>query len=483
MHNAFNRELDRERQYDRIALSQSAQSKVSLLNQQQKIAYDIIMKAVNVGNGGFYFLDAPGGTGKTFLISLILDTIRSQGKIALALASSGIAATLLEGGRTAHSALKLPLNLQTIDEPTCNITKTSAMAKVLQNCNLIIWDECTMAHKRALEALDRTLRDLRSNQVLFEGAMILLVEDFRQTLPVIPRSTAADELNACLKASNLWRYVKNLKLTNMRVALQNDISAEVFSNTLLDIGNGKIHVDSSTGLISFPQFFCQFTTSKEELISKVFPNISVNYKNHDWLRQRAILAAKNKDVDDLNLKLQSQIDGQMHSFKSIDSIMDPSEAVNYPTEFLNSLDLPGLPLHNLQLKFGSVIIMLGNLNQPKLCNGTRLAVKKIMKHLIEATIIVGKFKGEDVLIPRIPLMPTEFPFEFKRVQFPVRLAFAMTINKSQGQSLEVCGINLELPCFLHGQLYVACSRVGKPSVLFVFSLEGKTKNIVHYKAL
>ena len=65
-----------------------------------------------------------------------------------------------------------------------------------------------------------------------------------------------------------------------------------------------------------------------------------------------------------------------------------------------------------------------------------------MKNLIKATIIVGMFKGEDVLIPRIPLMPTDFAFEFKRVQFPVRLAFAMPVNKSQGQSLEACGINL-----------------------------------------
>ena len=73
-----------------------------------------------------------------------------------------------------------------------------------------------------------------------------------------------------------------------------------------------------------------------------------------------------------------------------------------------------------------------------------------MKNLIEATIIIGKFKGKDVLIPRIPLMPTNFPFEFKRVQFPVSFAFAMSINKSQGQSLEVCRINLELQCFSHG---------------------------------
>ncbi|XP_064117691.1 ATP-dependent DNA helicase PIF6-like [Macrobrachium nipponense] len=72
---------------------------------------------------------------------------------------------------------------------------------------------------------------------------------------------------------------------------------------------------------------------------------------------------------------------------------------------------------------------------------------------------------------------------FKRLQFPVRLAFAMTINKAQGQSLRVAGINLEQPCFSHRQLYVACSRVGSPEHLFILSLEGKTKNIVYQKAL
>lgn len=86
------------------------------------------MKAVDDGNGGLFFLEAPGGTGKTFQISLILADIRDQSAIALALASTGIAATLLEGGRTAHSALKLPINLQINENPVCNISKQSAMA-------------------------------------------------------------------------------------------------------------------------------------------------------------------------------------------------------------------------------------------------------------------------------------------------------------------------------------------------------------------
>ena len=81
------------------------------------------------------------------------------------------------------------------------------------------------------------------------------------------------------------------------------------------------------------------------------------------------------------------------------------------------------------------------------------------------------------------MIPTDLPFQFKRVQFPVRLAFDITINKAQGQSLSVAGLNLECPCFSHGQLYVACSRVGNPKNLFVFTPNGKTRNIVYPLAL
>lgn len=212
-------------------------------------------------------------------MSVVLATVRARSNIAVAVASSGIAATLLEGFRTAHSALKLPSNLQTIEEPTCNITKNSAMAKVLSASKIIIWDECTMAHKRALEALNRTLKDLRNDSRCFGGAIILLFDYFRQTLPVIPRATAADELNACLKSSNLWRYVKNLQLTtNMRAALLNDTSAEHFSEQLLTIGNGQVPVDESSGLISFPNNFCDFPHQKTNLSTTYFQTLFLTTK-------------------------------------------------------------------------------------------------------------------------------------------------------------------------------------------------------------
>lgn len=112
IHDLVDRELQREHQYDPNELPTFVNFNVPKLNDHQRHVYDTIMQAVNNQTGRLYFLDASGGTGKTFVLSLILAAIRSQQKIALALASSGIAATLLDGGRTAHSALKLPLNVQ-----------------------------------------------------------------------------------------------------------------------------------------------------------------------------------------------------------------------------------------------------------------------------------------------------------------------------------------------------------------------------------
>ncbi|XP_053968537.1 uncharacterized protein LOC128869968 [Anastrepha ludens] len=223
-----------------------------------------------------------------------------------------------------------------------------------------------MAHQKSLEALNRTLKDLRENQRLFGNALILLTGDFKQTLPAIPRSTPADELNACLKASSLWRYVTKLTLnTNVRVQLQNDSSAEVFSKQLLKIGNGRIPIDNN-GLFKFPHHFCQLAELKADLVQKVFPDITQNYKNHNWLSERAILAGTNKDVNEINADILDKIPGDTVVYRSVDTIIDQDQVVNYPTEFLNSLDISGFPPHYLQLKLGSTIIMLRNINHPKL---------------------------------------------------------------------------------------------------------------------
>ncbi|CAI6352513.1 unnamed protein product [Macrosiphum euphorbiae] len=176
-----------------------------------------------------------------------------------------------------------------------------------------------MAHKKLLEALDRTLRDLRGKpELLFGGALILLSGDFRQTLPVIPRSTPADELNACLKSSGLWQHVHKLSLkTNIRVQLQNEASADLFAKQLLDMGNGKMAIDQLTQCITLPDDFCRITATSDELIAKVFPNLPQNYRNLQWLCARAILEANNNDVNAINFRIQNKIPGDLTPYKSI----------------------------------------------------------------------------------------------------------------------------------------------------------------------
>ena len=159
----LSREMLRETSYDLNDLKTYVSTNEPLLVMDQRAAYNAILDRIKRKAGGIIFLDAPGGTGKTFVINLLLAKIRQQSKIAIAVASSGIAATLLHGGRTAHSTLKLPLNLTQCEAPLCNISKGTGEAKVLQECELIVWDECTMSHRQALEALDRTLQELRGN--------------------------------------------------------------------------------------------------------------------------------------------------------------------------------------------------------------------------------------------------------------------------------------------------------------------------------
>ncbi|XP_053598611.1 uncharacterized protein LOC128668836 [Microplitis demolitor] len=159
------------------------------------------------------------------------------------------------------------------DNILCNISKQSYMAHVIREAKLIVWDECTMAHKNAIEALNRTLKDIRNSDRIMGGITVVLASDFRQTLPVVPRGTRADEVKACLKSSVLWPHVNVLSLKiNMRVHIQHDLRAEEFSKLLIDIGNGQIsEVD---GRISIPDNLGDIVDDLTTLTDKIYPDIN-----------------------------------------------------------------------------------------------------------------------------------------------------------------------------------------------------------------
>ena len=296
--------------------------------------------------------------GKTFLINLILAKLRSEGKIALATASSKIAATLLTGGRTLHSTFKIPLDLYTMDIPLCSIKKGTALSRVILEGKATVVDEAPMTNKLAFEALDRTLRDLTGKERPMGGMCMLLCGDFRQILPVIQGGTRGNIVDSCLKMSFLWDYVifKHLH-TNMRVHLHGDEAAGEFASQLLAIGDGKYPIDTSPDIIQLPENIGAFACNIEELVSKVYPDLLSNFRNMAWLSERCILAPLNETTRTINTALVAQLPGESVEYRSLDSVLDESQAVHFPIEFLNSLEVSGFPSHSLSLKLAVPIII------------------------------------------------------------------------------------------------------------------------------
>jgi len=224
-----------------------------------------------------------------------------------------------------------------------------------------------------------------------------------------------------------------------------------FGEWILKIGKGKIEK------VEFPAECV--VCDKQDLINSIF-NFDTNSENS----KHVILCSTNEDAFQLNNSVIDLLQGEMKDFLSSDSIIDETtETLCIPMETINSFTPSGLPPHKLKLKIGAIVMLLRNLNINRgLCNGTRLIVRKLLFNIIDAEILTGNYRGERVLLPRVDLTSCddELPFIMKRRQFPIRLAFPMTINKAQGQTFDRVGIDFTKPVFSHGQLYVAISRVG-----------------------
>ncbi|CAN7101253.1 unnamed protein product, partial [Brassica rapa subsp. narinosa] len=279
---------------------------------------------------------------------------------------------------------------------------------------------------------------------------VILGGDFRQILPVVAHGSRQDTVKASISKSYLWPYAQVYTLnTNMRLS-QAD---REFAEWILEVGNGtaatvatdEVSYDGGEQVLIKDKFMLPRSDNPHLTVSDAaYPDFVKNHLTRAYLTERAILAPTNASAHEINSYLLSKVPSAEKEFLSSDSIAFESTPEddwtnNYPQEYLNSLDFPGLPPHKLCLKVGAPVMMLRNLNQKNgLCNGTRMMISRLGHRVLEAELLTGTHVGES--------------------------------------SLKQVALYLPRPVFSHGQLYVALSRVTTPEGLRILDdTEGATR--------
>ncbi|CAM9472450.1 unnamed protein product, partial [Hapterophycus canaliculatus] len=463
------------------------------INSEQRTVYDAVLHAVASSEGHALMIDAPAGTGKTYTEKCISSRLRGEGKTVLIVASTGIAALQLPGGWTAHSMFKLPLDEKMTPSCVCNIKSQTQRADLIRKCDLIIWDEVPMTHRYCVEALDRTLQDLLRNHNTFGNKTILFSGDFRQTGPIVKFGASTDTVDASIISSHLWGKIKKYRLT----ASQRDREDPQYAAFVRSVGEGlqpTVHLPEAGDFMplnnsseSDPSnhFQLQYTTNFSDLVEFVYPDLSEDSRR--W-NTRAILATTNNAIDNSNEVVSEQRSGETVSLYSSDSLIsdeeNPHTAFASP-EHLNQLNVSGVPPHELQLKTHSLAMIVRNLNFSEgLVNGQKCILHAVSPNsrVIQVELLTQETPHPIVMTPRINFNAQvgRQGITFSRIQFPLRIAYSMTINKSQGQTLSRIGLDLRSSPFAHGQLYVALSRAqNRHSVMCLLPESHILNNIPH----
>jgi ATP-dependent DNA helicase PIF1 len=438
--------------------------------------------------------------GKSTLAKKILAFTRSKGLIALGCASTGLAATIYEDFYTAHDLFCYPVvesgAEDESDQAACQFANHPERFELLSHAKVIIWDEMVSNHKEIYEAAYDALDK-------FQGKILIGMGDWRQTLPIVKNGEVQEIMAACLKTSIRWNefevlhLTKNMRLNQIQEAIDSKIlqhgnlylSSSEYQTDLEDLNlqnnYGSLILNIGEGLDEHHD--CDLLYEDEERSLRLYrvktiPSYEMSdegvYNSLRWLYPNGfshdeqflssvILAATNQQVDCWNSIVQEMNHtSELFTLNSKDRLCEVDDPHGYlnemlTTDVLNGYEHMSVPPHQLRLKVGDVCLITRNLSKRYgLANNTRVRLLRISNHSVRVQTLTNPPKS--AMLPRICFkfrLPIQESYEMIRIQFPLRLAYAMTYNKCQGQTMRKVLLDISNPPFAHGHLYVALSRV------------------------
>jgi hypothetical protein len=456
---------------------------------------------------GVAFLSAAGGCGKTYLLNAALKTARLMQVVTVATAFTGLAANGYPGGTTVHRSFQLPVQTEGDDRGALQSTlhRGSAKADVIAHSGLIICDEAPMGGCRIANAMKETLSEL-SKEADTRHQLLIFSGDFQQVSPVVTRSDRRAQVMAWLTQAPWWhtdvqrldlrhsmRHADDPRLRSLLDGIA-DGSAEICPKLDFELKSADItfqYLGRGARGIKIPTSIIQPVHEEQAAVDFVHADL----RNPKECAKGAVLCTLHAGCNLINRIAIERMRGMpgvvIHDLEAHTSIRDARDLLQdfAGDEFLSRLDSTSVPPHKLTVCVGAVCMLMRNL-APGWTNGKRVIIQSISP-AGESVVVVDaehwdEQNGANHVYPyqhRLRLCRVDFDWKISQVgmtvvrkQFPFRLAYAVTFNKSQGQTLDRAVVDVRNPVFAHGQMYTAASRVRKGEHMRMLCLKSQVRN-------
>ena len=420
-------------------------------------------------------------------------------------AATTLAALLYDGGVTAHNLFKFPVVEDTdkdMDFPSqCMLDSDEDRLELLMHTVVIFWDEFCSNHRELFEAVVHFFQ-MKGKTFLFVCA-----GDSNQIGPVVKFGLPQEIIAASILSSSLWPNFEIWTLTeNMRVrqslaSINNDtppeerqraIRQQLYAASLANMATNthsthckvlaEVNENESILLLNLPVFF--LTSQKEEAITWLFDGPF----EVDKCINSVVLAANNLSVNAWNSYIQGYNENTEFHLVSSDYLCDVDDENGHLARLmnertLNTFNKNGVPPHILNLKVNDICMITRAMMADNMPSNARVKITKISQKLVWVLTIMEK-EPRVIALPKIRFkfrMEYGQSFTMMRTQFPLRLAYAMSYNKSQSQTLLRTLVDCTEMPFAHGHLYVASSRVRSPDNIAYFFQDGNELVALHKK--